>query len=108
MTFLNFIGLLTCLVGIICHVAFKFTKSAKELKTPAVSPNHVIQSPLEVITKGPGKYDSQISYRSNFFQSQEKEAGRPLLKEYTQMDELQLLSELNNEDSDEDEVIWRS
>ena len=104
MTFLNFIGLLTCLVGIICHVVFKFTKSAKELKTPAVSPNHVIQSPLEVITKGPGKYDSQKVYRSNFFQAQEKEDGRPLLP----MNELQLLSELNNEDSDEDEIVWRT
>jgi solute carrier family 35 protein C2 len=31
MTLVNFIGLVLCLLGIICHVTFKFAKSAKDL-----------------------------------------------------------------------------
>jgi hypothetical protein len=31
MTFINFMGLLMCLTGILCHVSFKFAKSAKDL-----------------------------------------------------------------------------
>ncbi|CAG7734236.1 unnamed protein product [Allacma fusca] len=84
MSFINFIGLLTCLTGIICHVAFKFAKSAKELKNPTVSPNHSGPVPRQIHGRSPIQSPNQVEFKDHFLENPKSDDECPLLpRDYT-------------------------
>jgi len=50
MSFVNFMGLVVCLTGIIAHVIFKFTKTAAELERsgPNTPSNHSTNTNIQL------------------------------------------------------------
>jgi len=84
LTFINFLGLLLCFTGIICHVAFKFMKSAT---TTIISEYSEGTTPGGTSIPDPVRVDHQESHHHNHNNDQKTPLLQPEEKEEEEGDD---------------------